>query len=206
MKPQHPRRCNQITCIQPSTTPLPPFGASSQQTSSLPWRGVCANSAWPKNWRRPHWNTGPGTACQTTQVHGSCPLQTAQGRGAGNIVIHADGRLHGHVLAPGLVVVQIFPAQCKSIHALAQHVHHGVCDQCWVARISNAARRRSNQAKFAIGGTEQHHSGIAGHAATVKAAFHNAPAKAAKFDLACLDFFGTVWRWRSCVAIGVRYQ
>jgi hypothetical protein len=41
---------------------------------------------------------------------------------------------------------------------------------------------------------------------TVKSAFYNAPTKAAKFDLACFKFFGTVWHWQSCVAIGLRYQ
>lgn len=46
-------------------------------------------------------------------------LQTAQGRGAGNIVIDTDSRLHRHVLAQCSVVVQILPAQPAQAHTHA---------------------------------------------------------------------------------------
>jgi hypothetical protein len=72
--------------------------------------------------------------------------------------------------------------------------------------ISNAACWRIDQAQFAISSTEQHDCGITGHAGAVKAPLHNAPTKSAKFDLACLSFFATVWHWQSSVGIGLRYQ
>lgn len=74
-----------------------------------------------------------------------------------------------------------------------------------VARISDAVGCRLQQAQLAIERTEQHHPGIAGHAATVKAAFYDASSKTPKFDLVGFKFFGTVWHWRTSVEIGIRY-
>jgi hypothetical protein len=114
--------------------------------------------------------------------------------------------LHGYVTAQRTVVVEVFPAQGQSIDALTQHVNDVVFDEHWVARISNAVCRRLQQTELAIEHTQQHDTGVAGHAAAIKSALHNASAKMSKFDLACSNFFGTVWHWQSFVVIGVRYQ
>ena len=60
-------------------------------------------------------------------------LQAAQRGGTGHFAIHANGRLHRHVQAQRLVVVQVFPPQRQAVHALAQHVAHSVLDQQRVA-------------------------------------------------------------------------
>src|SRR5207249_96705 len=122
--------------------------------------------------------------------------------GAGHLAINTDCRLHRHVLAQRTVVVQVLPAQSQTVHALAQHVTHGVCDEQRAAWIGNAARCRIRQAKFAIRLGQQHHPGIAGHAAAVKTTLYDSSAKPAKFNLVCSNFFGTVWHWQSscCLA------
>jgi hypothetical protein len=71
----------------------------------------------------------------------------------------------------------------------------------WIQRAA-----ASQQTQLAVKRAQQHHTGIAGHAAAVKPALYDASAKMSKFDLACSNFFGTVWHWQSFVVIGVRYQ
>ena len=134
---------------------------------------------------------------QTLQPHraGSVgpTLQPAQRGRAGHLAVHAHGRLHRHIAAQRAVVVQVLPAQCQAVHALAQHVAHGVRDQQRVARIGNAATGRFDQSKLAIHRRQQHHSTIAGHAATIESALHNPSAQAAEVDHSKLTRFGTVW-------------
>ena len=133
-------------------------------------------------------------------------LQPAQRGGAGHLPVYTDCRLHGHVAAQCAVVVQVFPAECQAVHALAQHVGHAVRDQQRVARVGDAARCGIEQAQLAVSGPQQHHASVTGHGTAVKTPFDDSPAKTAKFDLAGLNFFGTVWHWQSLVVIGLRYQ
>jgi hypothetical protein len=133
-------------------------------------------------------------------------LQTTQCRGAGHLAINTHCSLHRHVTAQCAVVVQVFPAKSQTIDALSQHVHHRVFGQQRTARISYAACRRLHQTKLAISRPEQHHPGIAGHAAAIKSTLHDSSAKVAKFNLAYSRFFGTVWHWRSQLLFGVEYQ
>lgn len=62
----------------------------------------------------------------------------------------------------------------------------------WLRRSRNSARRGIDQAQFALGGTEQPDSDFTVHASIFTVAIHNASAKEGKFDLAGLNFFGTV--------------
>jgi hypothetical protein len=79
-------------------------------------------------------------------------------------------------------------------------------DQQGVTRIGDAARCRIEQSELAIRLSQQHHATIAGHASAIKPAFHDTPTETAKINLLGSNFFGTVWHWRSCVVIGLRYQ
>ena len=110
----------------------------------------------------------------------------------------------GHVAAQCAVVIQVLPAQCKSVHALAQQVGHAVGDQERVAWVGDATGRRLHQTQLAVGGAEQHDADIADHAATVKLAFHHTPAKTAKFDLVVCGFLCTAWHWQSHTVTGFR--
>jgi hypothetical protein len=101
--------------------------------------------------------------------------------------------LHGHVAAQRTVVVQVLPTQCQAIHALTQHVAHGVLDQQRAARVGDAVRGGFEQSELAIHPAQQHHPAIAGHAAAVKAALHHTSAKTAELDRPNVNFFGTVW-------------
>jgi hypothetical protein len=120
-------------------------------------------------------------------------LQSAQRRGAGHFAIHAHGCLHGHVLAQRAVIVQILPAECQPVHALAQHVAHAVLDEQRAARVGDAVRGRLDQPELAIDLAQQQHPAVACHAATVEAALHHTSAKTAELDRPNLNFFGTVW-------------
>lgn len=124
-------------------------------------------------------------------------LQSAQRGGAGNLAVHANSRLHGHVTAQSTVVVEVFPAQRQAVHPLAQHVAHVMRDQQRIARIGDAARRRIHQAQLAIELAKQHDATIAGHAAAVEAPLHHASAQPAKVHGPNVNFFGTVW-FRHC--------
>ena len=120
-------------------------------------------------------------------------LQAAQGGCTGDLSVHAHGCLQGHVLAQRAVIVQVFPAQCESIHPLAQHVAYTVFDQERAARIGNAACGRVHQSQLAIHLPEQHHATIARHAAAVESSLHYTPAQSAKVQRSNVNFFGTVW-------------
>jgi hypothetical protein len=94
------------------------------------------------------------------------------------------------------VVVQILPPQRQTVHdALTQHVAHPMRDQQRIARVGNAARRRSRQPNLAVCRRQQHHPAITGHAATVKAALDPAPAQPPEVDHPHiqLTLSGTVW-------------
>jgi len=136
---------------------------------------------------------------QLAQAHCCGPvgplLQAAQRRRAGHLTVHADGRLHRHVPSQRLVVVQIFPPQGQAVHALAQHVAHGVRDQQRVAWVGDAARCRRSQAQLAIGCRQQHHTAVAGHAATVEAALDPATTQPPEVDHPEIKLLlsGTVW-------------
>ena len=119
-------------------------------------------------------------------------LQLAQRGCAGHLTINADRRLHGHVLAQCTVIVEVFPAQRQTVHALAQHVAHAVLDEQRTARVGDAARGRLDQPELAIDRAEQHHAAVAGHAASVEAALHPTSAKTAELDGPNVNFFGTV--------------
>ena len=104
------------------------------------------------------------------------------------------------------MVVQVLPAERQPIHALAQHIGHAVRDQERAARVSDATGCCLQQTELAVSGPQQHDASVAGHGTAVKTPFDDSPAKTAKFDLAGLNFFGTVWHWQSPVVIGLRYQ
>ena len=124
-------------------------------------------------------------------------LQPAQRGCAGHLQVHADGRLHRHVLAQRAVVVQVLPAQRQAVHALAQHAAHAVLDQQRAARVGDAACGCVHQPELAINGAEQQHASVAAHAAAVEAALHHASAQAGELDHPHVHFFGTVW-FRHC--------
>jgi hypothetical protein len=120
-------------------------------------------------------------------------LQPAQRGRAGHLAVYSHRRLHGHVLAQCAVVVEVFPAQRQPVHALAQHVAHRVLDEQRAAWVGDATRGRIKQPELAIDLAQQKHPTVAGHAAAVEAALHDAPAQATKLDRPNLNFFGTVW-------------
>ena len=95
------------------------------------------------------------------------------------------------------MVVEVLPAQCQAIHALAQHVPYSVLDQQRAAWVGDATCRRIQQSELAVNFAQQHHSAIAGHAATVKTAFDHPSAQTAKVHGFGGKFFGTVWHWQS---------
>ena len=120
-------------------------------------------------------------------------LQPAQRWGTGHLPVHTHRRLHGHVLTQCAVVVEVFPPQRQPIHALAQHVAHGVLDQQRAARVGDATRGRFHQPELASHRAQQHHAAVAGHAAAVEAALHYPSAETAELDGPNVNFFGTVW-------------
>ncbi len=65
----------------------------------------------------------------------------------------------------------------RRMQTTAQGYEAQTFDEQRVVRIGDAVCRRLQQAQLAIKTVQQHHTSIAGHAATVKAAFHDAPSK-----------------------------
>lgn len=59
------------------------------------------------------------------RLRGAC-FQPAQGGGAGQRPVSSECRLHQHVFAQAIVIVQIFMNAAQPVDALRQHVAHRV--------------------------------------------------------------------------------
>ena len=83
----------------------------------------------------------------------------------------SSSRLHGQVMAQGVMVVEVLVAQRDPEHPLAQHVHKPVPHLAALAIVRQASSHRRRQIKPAIRLAQQHHPAIARRIAAVK----NAP-------------------------------
>jgi hypothetical protein len=108
--------------------------------------------------------------------------------------------LHQHIVAQGLVIVQVLVAAAQAVQTLGEQVAQTVFDARRVAWIRDHSGRCAAQPQVLIDLTQQQQTAITAEIPAAEIGFDQAPAKAPKLDLG----FGTVWHRQSSVGIGGR--
>jgi hypothetical protein len=128
-------------------------------------------------------------------------LKPAEGVCRGQIVVASDGRLHQHISAKHLMIVEVFIAAAQTEQPLSQKITHAVADPLGVARIGYGQGRSAAQTHAGIDLTQEHQAAIAAEFTAPEVCLKNAPAHASEIDL----LVRTLWHRQSSVFIDVRY-
>jgi hypothetical protein len=121
----------------------------------------------------------------------------AQRGRTGQRIGSSQRRLHQHILAQPIVIVQILVPAAQSIDALRQQVAHRMHDPAGIARIAQYRCRGSGQTNALIDLLEQHHSPVAGQIPTAEVGLDQPPTQLPKSDL----IFGTLWHGEASLQI-----